>query len=191
MTEPNPAVAVVPTSSTKKKPTESDVYDRQIRLWGAEAQKKMQNSKVLYIHITGGSSEVLKNLCLAGIKAEICDPRPAKALDSAPCFFTHPNNNNNTSSPSSNKKLKFGSVAHAVKPLVEELNPLLGSCPVVEKEVEALTGEDLKDYAVVVASRIPIEEAVRLFWGWLLEGVGVEFGGPRKLEKKISFGQFY
>lgn len=143
------------TAAPKKTPTESDVYDRQIRLWGAEAQKKMQNSKVLYIHITGGSSEVLKNLCLAGIKAEICDPRPASALDGAPCFFTHPNN-------SPKKKLKYDSVAHSVKPLVEELNPLLGACPIVEKEVSALTKEDLQDYAVVVASKLPVDEAVRL-----------------------------
>jgi ubiquitin-like 1-activating enzyme E1 A len=145
-----------PVAKKAKTPSESDVYDRQIRLWGAEAQKKMQNSKVLYIHITGGSSEVLKNLCLAGIKAEICDPRPACALDSSPCFFTHPNKEQTP------KKIKYDSVAHAVRPLVEELNPLLGSCPIVEKDVSELTREDIKDYAVVLASRIPLDEAVRL-----------------------------
>jgi ubiquitin-like 1-activating enzyme E1 A len=159
-------------NAATNKPTESDVYDRQIRLWGAEAQKKMQSSRVLYIHVTGSSSEVLKNLCLAGIKAEICDTRPASALDASPCFFTHPNNTNNTSAnegegdqqeeESPTKKIKYDSVAHAVRPLVEELNPLLGSCPIVEKDVAELTQEDLKDYAVVIASRIPIDEAVRI-----------------------------
>jgi ubiquitin-like 1-activating enzyme E1 A len=158
------------TATTATTPSESDVYDRQIRLWGAEAQKKIQSSKVLYIHVTGSSSEVLKNLCLAGIKAEICDTRPASALDSSPCFFTHPNKNNNNEGEgeeqdqqqSPNKKIKYDSVAHAVRPLVEELNPLLGSCPILEKEVSELTQEDLKDYAVVIASRIPLDEAVRI-----------------------------
>jgi len=151
-----------PATNKTKTASESDVYDRQIRLWGAEAQKKMQNSKVLYIHVTGGSSEVLKNLCLAGIKAEICDPRPASHLDSSPCFFTHPNNSSDGAEQQQQKKLKFDSVAHAVRPLVEELNPLLGSCPIVEKQPSELTKEDLKGYIVVVASQINLNLAVRL-----------------------------
>ena len=142
------------TTNEKKTPTETEVYDRQIRLWGAEAQKKMQNSKVLYIHVTGTSSEVIKNLVLAGIAAELCDPRPANVLDLAPCFFSP--------TDPAKKKMKYDSAAHAVQPLIEELNPLLGSCPVLVKEVEDLTEEDLKDFTVVVASQIPIDEAVRL-----------------------------
>jgi len=159
-------------TTTTTTPSESEIYDRQIRLWGAEAQKKMQSSKVLYVHVTGSSSEVLKNLCLAGIKAEICDPRPADRLDSSPCFFTHPNDDDDDDddddaegSPppkKKKKKIRYDSVAHAVRPLVEALNPLLGSCPIVEKEVGALTEEDLKGYAVVVASMVPVDEAVRL-----------------------------
>jgi len=160
------------TKTTTRTPSESDVYDRQIRLWGAEAQQKIQNSKVLYLHVTGSSSEALKNLCLAGIKAEICDPRPASALDSSPCFFTHPNNgsgngngngsgNGNGKEPAP-KKTRYESVALAVRPLVEELNPLLGSCPIIDKEISELTKEDLKDYAVVIASQVPLVEVVRL-----------------------------
>jgi ubiquitin-like 1-activating enzyme E1 A len=140
-------------------PSENEVYDRQIRLWGAEAQKKMQSSKVLYVHVTGTSSEVIKNLVLAGIAAELCDPRPANVLDLAPCFFspTDPANMMKTK-----KRMKYASAAHAVQPMVEELNPLLGSCPVLDREVADLTEDDLKDFTVVVASQIPIDEAVRL-----------------------------
>jgi ubiquitin-like 1-activating enzyme E1 A len=155
---------IAATAATKQK--ESDVYDRQIRLWGAEAQKKIQNSKVLYLHVTGSSSEVLKNLCLAGIAATLCDPRPASALDSSPCFFAHPTNNNNNNegdeNPTKKQKIKYDSVAHAVRPLVEELNPLLGSCPIIMKDISTLTGEDLKDFAVVIASQVPLEETVRI-----------------------------
>ena len=97
------------STQTKKAPTESDVYDRQIRLWGAESQAKMQNSKVLYLHVTGTSAELMKNLVLAGISATLCDKRPIEAMDSAPHFFTP---------TQASKKVKYDSVAHAVKPLV-------------------------------------------------------------------------
>eukprot|EP00537_Pseudo-nitzschia_pungens_P015908 CAMPEP_0172410040 /NCGR_PEP_ID=MMETSP1061-20121228/76677_1 /TAXON_ID=37318 /ORGANISM="Pseudo-nitzschia pungens, Strain cf. pungens" /LENGTH=471 /DNA_ID=CAMNT_0013146209 /DNA_START=129 /DNA_END=1544 /DNA_ORIENTATION=- len=185
-------------TSTRRGPSESDVYDRQIRLWGAEAQKKMQNSRVLYVHVTGGSAEVLKNLCLAGIKASLCDPRPASVLERDPCFFTPPRTKSKSKSSSSknetveqeqeqeqeeeqqqqqqqqqeeqqqedeappHKKARPCSVAETVKPLVEELNPLLGECAVLDKEVSELTRDDLAGFAVVVASKIPLAEAVRL-----------------------------
>jgi ubiquitin-like 1-activating enzyme E1 A len=153
-------------STTKKAPTNSDVYDRQIRLWGAEAQKKMQNSKVLYIHITGTTSEVLKNLVLAGISATLCDTRPAVALDSSPCFFspieTTSGDSDKLNENPAQKKIKYVSVAEAVQPQVESLNPLLGACPLLVKDVSKLAEEDLKDFTVVVASQIPLEEAVRL-----------------------------
>merc|ERR1740139_384585 len=55
---------------------ESEIYDRQIRLWGAEAQSKMASAKVLYVNMSGVSSEILKNLILAGVRCAICDDRP-------------------------------------------------------------------------------------------------------------------
>jgi ubiquitin-like 1-activating enzyme E1 A len=146
----------VPSSTKTTIPTESDVYDRQIRLWGAEAQMKMRHSKVLYIHITGVSSEIIKNLVLAGISATLCDPRPASLLqDSCRNFFTPLNH------PSA-KKRKVDSAAHAAQPLLEALNPLLGSCPLINKSVDELTEDDVKDFTVVVASQVSIDQAVRL-----------------------------
>ncbi|KAL3945112.1 MAG: hypothetical protein SGBAC_000780 [Bacillariaceae sp.] len=141
------------TAAPTKKLKESDIYDRQIRLWGAESQAKMKNSKILYVHITGTSAEVIKNLVLAGIAATLCDTRPIEAMADAPHFF---------SIPKTNKKIKYSSVAHTVKPLVEDLNMLLGDCPVLEKSVSDLGEDDLKDYTVIVASQIPLAEATRL-----------------------------
>lgn len=126
-------------------------YDRQVRLWGAESQHKMMNSRVLYIHVTGVTAEILKNLALAGIKATLCDTRASAEME--PHFFT-------PTQPE--KRLKYASVAHAVQPLVEEMNPLLEGCPILEKDVSDLTEEDLKAFTVIVASQIPLEEAVRL-----------------------------
>ena len=45
-------------NSGAKKYEESEVYDRQIRLWGVEAQRRMQSSKVLICGITALQAEV-------------------------------------------------------------------------------------------------------------------------------------
>jgi len=139
--------------SLTEEPKKVDIsrYDRQVRLWGAESQHKMMNSRVLYIHVTGVSAEILKNLALAGIKATLCDARPTSEM--SPHFFT-------PTQPE--KRRKDASVAHAVQPQVEEMNPLLEGCPILEKDFSDLTEEDLKPFTVIVASQIPLNEAVRL-----------------------------
>ena len=48
-------------------------YDRQIRLWGVEAQRRMQTSHVLIAGMTQMGSELAKNLVLSGINATILD----------------------------------------------------------------------------------------------------------------------
>lgn len=139
-------------------PAASDVYDRQIRLWGAEAQKKMQEARVLYVHVTGTTAEVLKNLVLAGVSATLCDVRPAAAtLGPNPCFFSPP-----SSTAAGGAATASSSVADAVRPMVEELNPLLGPCPVLAKAPADLTEDDVAGYTVVIASQIPLAEAIRL-----------------------------
>ncbi|CDK26560.1 unnamed protein product [Kuraishia capsulata CBS 1993] len=43
------------------------LYDRQIRLWGLEAQTKLRNSKILVINLSSINVEVVKNLMLGGV----------------------------------------------------------------------------------------------------------------------------
>ncbi len=43
------------------------VYDRQIRMWGMEAQKRMRNAAVCVLGLDGLAAEVAKNIMLAGI----------------------------------------------------------------------------------------------------------------------------
>lgn len=54
---------------------ESEIYDRQIRLWGVEAQRQLSSSKVLICALSGAVqllNELVKNLVLAGVgKVEI------------------------------------------------------------------------------------------------------------------------
>lgn len=46
---------------------EEQLYDRQIRLWGMDAQNRLRDAKVLIIGVNGVSCEVIKNLVLTGI----------------------------------------------------------------------------------------------------------------------------
>lgn len=52
---------------------EAAVYDRQMRLWGVEAQKQLQRSHVLVSGLTTLGSELVKNLVLAGISVTLHD----------------------------------------------------------------------------------------------------------------------
>lgn len=47
---------------------EAAQYDRQIRLWGLDAQKRLRASRVLLAGLGGLGAEVAKNLILAGVK---------------------------------------------------------------------------------------------------------------------------
>ncbi|KAG0098110.1 SUMO-activating enzyme subunit 1, partial [Podila epicladia] len=46
---------------------EAALYDRQIRLWGLEAQQRMRNASILVAGMRALSNEVCKNIVLAGV----------------------------------------------------------------------------------------------------------------------------
>jgi ubiquitin-like 1-activating enzyme E1 A len=46
---------------------EAALYDRQIRLWGFDAQRRLRNSSILIVGSKALSNEVCKNLVLAGV----------------------------------------------------------------------------------------------------------------------------
>lgn len=48
---------------------ETELYDRQIRLWGLESQKRLRGSRVLLCGLSGFGAEIAKNIILAGIKS--------------------------------------------------------------------------------------------------------------------------
>jgi len=63
------------TSNKKTKVThqlndeEAALYDRQIRLWGFDAQRRLRNSSILIVGGKALSNEVCKNLVLAGVSS--------------------------------------------------------------------------------------------------------------------------
>lgn len=180
---PDDAAVKEGTTATTPAPTRdaSDVYDRQIRLWGAEAQAKMSKAKVLYVHVTGATSEVIKNMVLAGIPAALFDSRPYPVKSTSSFFLASAavkdvsSSNNSeketttTAAPGgeepASKKQKCGTMAQAVQPAIEDLNPLLGACPVLEAAtVDELLNdtEILQSFSVVVASRLTPTQATTM-----------------------------
>lgn len=161
--------------SSASAPTESDVYDRQIRLWGADAQSKMSSAKVLYINTTGISSEILKNLVLAGVHASIADGRTyPDAVAHTPSSLLPPRERIKAISKAEEdsqkkeegngrdaKKMKKMTVARAMAPYIEELNPLLPTCEINEEEdIESIPTEFLKQFDIIIASQISLQQAM-------------------------------
>ncbi|KAH9362075.1 hypothetical protein HPB48_002053 [Haemaphysalis longicornis] len=62
-------MAEVPVAVHELSEEETSLYDRQIRLWGLESQKRLRATRVLLAGLNGLGAEVAKNLVLAGIKS--------------------------------------------------------------------------------------------------------------------------
>ena len=46
---------------------EAALYDRQIRLWGVDAQRRLLSSRILLVNMQGLGAEIAKNLVLGGV----------------------------------------------------------------------------------------------------------------------------
>ncbi|TFK27985.1 hypothetical protein FA15DRAFT_665739 [Coprinopsis marcescibilis] len=67
---------------------EASRYDRQMRLWGIEAQQRMRNATILVIRLKGIATEAIKNMVLAGIgKLIILDGEDVSEEDLGAGFF--------------------------------------------------------------------------------------------------------
>lgn len=92
---------------------EAAVYDRQIRLWGLEAQQRMRNATILVVRVRGTATEAIKNIVLAGIgKLVLVDSDDVAEEDLGAGFFFRDEDVGN------NK-------AEAAKARIEGLNPLV------------------------------------------------------------------
>lgn len=65
-------------ASTLTEEEQEDVYDRQVRLWGVEAQKRLCAARVVVLGLTPTLAEAAKGLALAGVRSiRIADDTPA------------------------------------------------------------------------------------------------------------------
>lgn len=68
---------------------EAELYDRQIRLWGLESQKRIRTSRILICGLNGLGAEVAKNIILSGVKAvTLLDHKNVSELDFCSQFLT-------------------------------------------------------------------------------------------------------
>ncbi|XP_055838375.1 SUMO-activating enzyme subunit 1 [Episyrphus balteatus] len=57
------------TTTVELTEAENELYDRQIRLWGLESQKRLRTAKVLISGLNGIGAEVTKNIILSGVNS--------------------------------------------------------------------------------------------------------------------------
>lgn len=57
------------TANVELTEAENELYDRQIRLWGLESQKRLRTAKVLISGLNGIGAEVTKNIILSGVNS--------------------------------------------------------------------------------------------------------------------------
>ncbi|KAG8532108.1 uncharacterized protein KY384_003745 [Bacidia gigantensis] len=120
------------------------LYDRQIRLWGVQAQEKLRNAKILLITVRALSNEIAKNLVLAGIGSlTVQDDQTVKDEDLGAQFFV------SEEDVGKNR-------AEAAAPHVRKLNPRV----IVNVETQDIRTKDVDFYVpydMVIATDLDLK----------------------------------
>ena len=67
---------------------EAELYDRQIRLWGLDAQKRLRSAKICVLGLSGLGAEITKNLVLSGINSmDLVDDAKVSDMDATSQFL--------------------------------------------------------------------------------------------------------
>ncbi|KAH7462498.1 hypothetical protein KRP22_004919 [Phytophthora ramorum] len=127
---------------------EAAVYDRQMRLWGVEAQKRLQSSRVLVSGLSALGSELVKNLVLAGMGVTLHDTQPATSTAVATQFFLSEDDIGKNR-------------AEACLARVQELNPLV-QVSSETKPLADLPDEFFKQFTVVCLVGAELDAELRL-----------------------------
>ncbi|EGC36255.1 hypothetical protein DICPUDRAFT_94352 [Dictyostelium purpureum] len=125
--------------------TDTDKYDRQLRLWGEDGQSKLEKSHILLLNGNATGCETLKNLVLPGIGSfTIVDNKKVVEQDLGNNFFV--------------ERSSIGKPrASVVCELLRELNDRVKGSSVEECPVHLINNNIsfFKDFSLVIASRLP------------------------------------
>ncbi|KAH3767658.1 SUMO-activating enzyme subunit 1 [Pelomyxa schiedti] len=156
-------MATTSTSSTAAAPSSSDrpqqqltafeaeLYDRGIRVWGMDAQRRMRGADVAVIGLSGVGAEIVKNVALAGVRSvTVVDDAVAGAGDLAANFFL-------TEADCSSGAKR----AMAALPGIKALNPLV-EVNVLDINPASLTADHLRKFHFVCATGLPLPVFARL-----------------------------
>jgi len=128
---------------------EAQLYDRQIRLWGLDAQKRLRAAKICLIGMRGLGCEIAKNLVLAGINSlKMIDENNVTEEDATSQFLA--------------PRDKIGTNrAEASLDRLQQLNPMVEVTADSSKSCQK-DAEFFKQFDIVIATTCPKEELVRL-----------------------------
>ncbi|KAJ3053764.1 hypothetical protein HK097_003449 [Rhizophlyctis rosea] len=125
------------------------LYDRQIRLWGLDAQQRMRNAKVLIAGVNGLTNEICKNIVLAGVgMVTVIDPGMAKAEDLGAQFFLREDD-------------IAKSKAEAARRQMHELNPRVNLKSIVA-DITSQSDDFLAEFNIVCLSGYDRKTLVRI-----------------------------
>lgn len=118
---------------------EISLYDRQIRLWGMEAQTSLRNSRILVINLSGVGVEIVKNLTLGGVGGvTIMDDSILKEQDLNCNFFVD--------------KSQVGELkVEASKSRIQDMNPRV-KLQIDSRQWWTLEGDDFQSFQIIVAT---------------------------------------
>jgi len=135
--------------SVKLTAEEAAVYDRQIRLWGVEAQQRLRKARVLLAGMSSLGNEVCKNILLAGIKhLTILDDKDMTKTDFDAQFFS--------SEEDIGKNRAEASVTRS-----NDLNPMVDV--VADKEnIQEKSVEFFKNFDVVCLNDYPADVQIKV-----------------------------
>lgn len=176
------------------------LYDRQIRLWGMEAQTRMRNSNILVINAGALANEIIKNIVLAGIGSlTVLDSHTVSAEDLGAQFFV---------SDADIGKNRAEAALSAIKSLNPRVNTSTASFPIQSKgsewysQFDAVIGTQL-DYTDIsyIDNTIRANEtkdasntaffatSVTGFYGTLFTSLGSKFTYTVEQERSTSFSK--
>ncbi|GFH27037.1 NEDD8-activating enzyme E1 regulatory subunit, partial [Haematococcus lacustris] len=123
-------------------------YDRQIRIWGAHGQQRLEKCRVVLLNCGPTGSETLKNLVLGGIASfTVVDGAKVSARDLGNNFMVEPS--------------RLGEPrAKVVTELVKELNDAVAGSYVEEspEQLLATNPQFIAEFTVVIATQPSIPE---------------------------------
>jgi len=128
---------------------EAELYDRQIRLWGLDAQKRLRAAKVCILGVSGLGAEIAKNLVLAGVNTmEMVDSSDVSDLDATSQFLAPRDTVGQNRAEASLQRL-------------QQLNPMV-KVSADKGKTQDKDAEFFKKFDVVVATNCSKEELLRI-----------------------------
>ena len=128
---------------------EMELYDRQIRLWGVEAQMRLKRARVLVVGMNGLGAEVVKNIVLSGIDSlTMLDDALVSESDSQSQFLVVPG------SVGQNRAQASLGRAQALNPLVK--------VKADKDNVNNKPDEYFIPWDIIVASGLTTEQYIRI-----------------------------